>query len=49
MNQPRSGIIKRILKDHFDGFWKMHSDRFPESYREDIKENEAKRRNGINR
>ena len=33
-----SGVIKRILKDHFDGFWQLHSTRFPESYREDIKE-----------
>lgn len=38
MSQANSGIIKRILKDHFDGYWKMHSDLFPESYREDIKE-----------
>lgn len=33
-----SGVIKRILKDHFDGFWRMHSTLFPASYREDIKE-----------
>lgn len=38
MNHASSGIIKRILKDHFDGFWKMHSGLFPESFREDIKE-----------
>lgn len=38
MGQEKSGVIKRILKDHFDGFWKMHSGVFPESYREDIKE-----------
>ncbi|MCO7127380.1 transposase zinc-binding domain-containing protein [Sporolactobacillus shoreicorticis] len=38
MVKRSSGIIKRILKDHFDGFWKFHSDLFPESYREDIKE-----------
>jgi len=38
MSQSNSGTIKRILKDHFDGYWKMHSDLFPESYREDIKE-----------
>jgi hypothetical protein len=36
--KTNSGIIKRILKDHFDGFWKMQSNRFPESFREDIKE-----------
>jgi plasmid rolling circle replication initiator protein Rep len=33
-----SGVIKRILKDHFDGYWKMHSDSYPESFREDIKD-----------
>ncbi|TWG79185.1 hypothetical protein L604_002600000250, partial [Bacillus subtilis J27] len=38
MSQAGSGVIKRILKDHFDGFWRMHSDLFPKSYREDIKE-----------
>jgi plasmid rolling circle replication initiator protein Rep len=34
----KSGIIKKILKDHFDGFWKMNSDTYPSSYRDDIKE-----------
>jgi hypothetical protein len=38
MSHTKSGTIKRILKDHFDGYWKMHSDLFPESFREDIKE-----------
>lgn len=38
MEKEKSGLIKRILKDHFDGFWKMHSGVFPASYREDIKE-----------
>jgi hypothetical protein len=38
MVKANSGIIKRILKDHFDGFWKMNLNRFPESFREDIKE-----------
>ncbi|MCQ6282150.1 transposase zinc-binding domain-containing protein [Bacillus sp. EB600] len=38
MSKVKSGVIKQILKDHFDGFWRMQSDRFPESYREDIKE-----------
>ncbi|MGF6948187.1 hypothetical protein QF028_000692 [Neobacillus sp. B4I6] len=30
MSKQKSGIIKQILKDHFDGYWKIHSDRFPE-------------------
>ncbi|KAF0825384.1 hypothetical protein KIS1582_0691, partial [Cytobacillus firmus] len=38
MGKGNSGVIKQILKDHFDGFWRMHSVRFPETYREDIKE-----------
>lgn len=33
-----SGIIKKILRDHFDGFWYIHEHRFPKEYREDIKE-----------
>lgn len=33
-----TGVIKEILKDHFAGFWEFHSGRFPESYRNDIKE-----------
>ncbi|MBO0961655.1 transposase zinc-binding domain-containing protein [Neobacillus sp. MM2021_6] len=32
------GVIKRILNDHFDGYWRMNSYLFPVSYREDIKE-----------
>jgi hypothetical protein len=31
-------IIKRILNDDFDGFWKMNSNRFPESFCEILKE-----------
>jgi plasmid rolling circle replication initiator protein Rep len=38
MGKLKSGIIKRILKDHFDGFWKMHSYLFPKSYQADIQE-----------
>lgn len=38
MGKQRSGIIKQILKDHFDGFWKLNDWRFPKSYRDDIKE-----------
>jgi glutathionyl-hydroquinone reductase len=33
-----SGVIKQILKDHFDGFWKMHFDLLPKDYRDHIKE-----------
>ena len=32
------GIIKRILQDHFGGFWSFHANRFPASYRQDIEE-----------
>jgi hypothetical protein len=42
MVEKKSGIIKRILKDHFDGFWKMHSTLFPTDYRKDIKESVQK-------
>lgn len=38
MGKQKSGVIKQILKDHFDGFWKLHADSFPKSYQEDIKE-----------
>lgn len=38
MPKGHSGVIKRILKDHFDGYWKMNSHRFPSQYRKDIKE-----------
>jgi hypothetical protein len=38
MTKQNSGIIKRMLRDHFDGFWKMHSTLFPERYRKDIEE-----------
>ncbi|MDP4107371.1 MAG: hypothetical protein Q8935_20750 [Bacillota bacterium] len=37
MEQEKSRVIKRILKDHFDGFWKMYSGVFPATYLEDIK------------
>ncbi|MFA9559290.1 hypothetical protein ACERII_18420 [Evansella sp. AB-rgal1] len=33
-----SGVIKKILKDHFDGFWKLHHNRFPNQYQNDIQE-----------
>ncbi|QDP41559.1 transposase zinc-binding domain-containing protein [Radiobacillus deserti] len=33
-----SGVIKQILKDHFAGFWELHSTHFPESYGSHIKE-----------
>lgn len=32
------GIIKRILKDHFDGFRQFHQNLFPAAYRKDIEE-----------
>lgn len=32
------GIIRRILKDHFDGFWQLHQNLFPAVYRKDIEE-----------
>lgn len=32
------GIIKRILKDHFDGFWQFHQNLFPAAYQKDIEE-----------
>jgi hypothetical protein len=38
MGQEKIGVIKRILKDHFDGFRKIHSGVLPASFREDIKE-----------
>ncbi|WP_180955744.1 IS91 family transposase [Bacillus sp. V33-4] len=38
MSKQKSGLIKRILKDHFDGFWKLNAYRFPKSYQADIKE-----------
>ena len=38
MGYQGSGVIKRILKDHFAGFWEFHSDKFPESFRDDIYE-----------
>ncbi|MBM7587274.1 hypothetical protein JOC86_003847 [Bacillus pakistanensis] len=38
MSRQGSGIIKCILKDHFDGFWKLNEARFSESYQHDLKE-----------
>ena len=31
-------VIKRILKDHFDGFWRLHEEKFPAVYRYEIEE-----------
>ncbi|MFD1038220.1 transposase [Virgibacillus byunsanensis] len=33
-----SGVIKQMLQEHFAGFWYLNCDRFPENYRDDIKE-----------
>ncbi|WP_161974881.1 IS91 family transposase [Bacillus timonensis] len=38
MMKRDSGVIKQILKEHFDGYWKMFSNTYPVSYRDDIKE-----------
>ena len=38
MQFDHRGIIKRILKDHFDGFWRMNEEAFPAQYRQDILE-----------
>lgn len=38
MGNQGSGVIKLILKDHFDGFWKLNEYRLPKSFRNDIKE-----------
>lgn len=38
MKQRNSGVIKQILKDHFDGYWKLNSTNYPEAYRKDIEE-----------
>ena len=38
MQFDHRGVIKRIFKDHFDGFWKLHQGRFPAAYRQDIEE-----------
>ncbi|WP_078427704.1 IS91 family transposase [Alkalihalobacterium alkalinitrilicum] len=34
----KQGIVKQILKDHFDGFWKLHNNLFPEKLQKDIQE-----------
>jgi hypothetical protein len=36
--QKKRGIVRQVLKDHFHGFWQMHSGLFPESLRKDIEE-----------
>lgn len=38
MKTRKKGIVKQIRKDHFDGYWKLHHNRFPKGYKEDIKE-----------
>lgn len=38
MKTKNSGVIKQILKDHFDGYWTMYGHNYPKSYRDDIKE-----------
>ena len=38
MQFDHRGIIKRILKDHFNGFWEMNEEAFPAQYRKDILE-----------
>lgn len=38
MDSKKSGVVKRILKDHFDGFWKLHAHLFPKSLQGDIEE-----------
>lgn len=38
MDSKRSGVVKRILKDHFDGFWKLNAHRFPKTLQGDIEE-----------
>jgi len=34
----KRGIIKQILKDHFDGFWYLNDYRFPKEMQKDIQE-----------
>lgn len=34
----KNGVVQRILKDHFDGYWKLHARLFPEELQPDIKE-----------
>ncbi|MCY9670534.1 transposase [Paenibacillus alginolyticus] len=42
MGEPKSykkkGTVKKILKDHFHGFWQMHAESYPESVRKSIEE-----------
>ncbi|MFB4165675.1 transposase zinc-binding domain-containing protein, partial [Alteribacillus sp. JSM 102045] len=40
--RKNQGVIKKMLKDHFDGFWRLHERRFPKSHRADVKETEEK-------
>ena len=30
MKKKNSGVIKHILKDHFDGYWTMYGHNFPD-------------------
>jgi hypothetical protein len=34
----KGGVIQHILKDHFDGFWNLHADMFPQNLQTDIEE-----------
>ncbi|MCY9667015.1 hypothetical protein M5X11_19100 [Paenibacillus alginolyticus] len=34
----KKGMVKKILKDHFPGFWLMHAETYPESVRKSIEE-----------
>lgn len=38
----KKGIVKKILKDHFHGYWEMNKDTYPEVYRESIEDNVRK-------
>lgn len=34
----KRGIIKQILKEHFDGFWYLHANQFPKEIQKNIQE-----------
>lgn len=34
----KKGVVREILKDHFQGFWQLHAGRFPKELRKDIEE-----------
>lgn len=34
----KRGVVKRILKDHFHGFWELHENLFPQELRGAIPE-----------